>query len=105
MKDKVYLILDRNSEYPAFDVYNPGNVFSSEKAAIESIISELNMKDMIIFKVKKLMHTYVFITYKKWYTDEELKELKKEFDEDCLYTCYYTIRRVKSFVIHEETVK
>lgn len=105
---KVYIKLDRNSEYPAFDVYNPGHVYSSEEEAIAVQLNQYNIQDpdeLIVLKVKKLYHTFVFTTWKKWYTDEELEELKEQFNENCLDVCYYTIRKLESFVIAEETVK
>ena len=108
MKQKVYIKLDRNTEYEAFDIINPGNVYSSLETAIAAEVNKFNMQepdDLVVLKVKKLIHTYVFITYRKWYTEEELEELKEQFNENCLDTCYYTVRKLDSFVILEEIVK
>ena len=105
MDQKVYLILERNSEYTEFDIFHHENVFNSEDAAIKSVTDQFNMDDMLLLKKKEGIYTYVFITYKKWHSEEDLKELTIDFEVNPADVCYYTIRKVKSFVIAEETVK
>ena len=91
---KIYIKLDRNSEYPAFDVYNPGHVYSSEESAIAASLNQYNIQDpdeLVVLKVKKLCHTFVFTTWKKWYTAEEFDQACSDYDNSPIEEEKYSI--------------